>query len=406
MNSHKPCEIILPEIGRARCIGNQALLSEPRAAILNSRQGKFPAPNAPWLGKTLEAAAELVHEGQVVVSSVGMFTWELVTWKGGACGGKVIIVVPGKRKQDTAEIARNISNDFALDLERTLLFFPENGPQQPEFLEGFPSRDRWIIALADRLYPISIRSRGNLAQMIERLSNAAKVETKFAIPYANAERHSWLRHINIIHPTKSPLSWGYLTHWTRATASPWPGETRAEFYSSFDGESSEYPRSGFHTLRRILSERRIRASKQLIRGEQSVVSLTACLPWELTKLVKWRPSLLRWTFEPYGIALSREKLSSLGARPVIYSEDYQYRFLQEMDRPFFQSGGHDKNDWNQEQEWRHIGDLDLSQFSLKDVLVFTLTEEEANLLRNESCFPVMSWLEMSKKLGLGNRQMV
>jgi len=122
--------------------------------------------------------------------------------------------------------------------------------------------------------------------------------------------------------------------------------------------------------------------------------------------VKWRPSLLRWTFEPYGIALSREKLSSLGARPVIYSEDYQYRFLQEMDRPFFQSGGHDKNDWNQEQEWRHIGDLDLSQFSLKDVLVFTLTEEEANLLRNESCFPVMSWLEMSKKLGLGNRQMV
>jgi hypothetical protein len=393
-------EISLPDLGRVHYVGNANLLREPRAAILNSRHGKFPAANSPWIQTTLELCHKLTQEGYVVVSSVGMSTWELVTWKVGACGGKLIIVVTDQERKDAAEIARCITDDFALDFSKTLFLFPDNAPQLQETLEGLPKRDRWIIALTEVIFPVAIRAQGNLARILEILmdSSARRVETRLAVPYEKTKRRVWHFPAEIIEANAPEFQWDYLTHWTRATASLWPGETKAEFYASFEACETGYPRGGLQTLRRILRERRIRASKQLVRGEQEVVSLTACPPWELAKLMKWRPSMFRWTFEPYGIALNRAKLKSLGARAVIYGEDYQYRFLQEGDKPFFQSCGSEKNDWRNEKEWRHVGDLELSQFTSEDAIVLTLTQEEANLLQNESPFPVVSWADIPKKL--------
>ncbi len=202
--------------------------------------------------------------------------------------------------------------------------------------------------------------------------------------------------LEIANPRDNVLPWDALIHWTRKTANPWPGETKADFYAAFDTKENGYPRSGFHTLKRILKQRRLMASKKLIRGNKSVVSLTECLPWELAKLVKWRPGLFRWTFEPYGIALNRSKLESLGARSVIYGEDYQFRFLQEQDIPFFQSCGHDENNWREEKEWRHLGDLDLTLFQPEDAIVFVYTKEEAEELCRESPFQVMCWEDFKK----------
>ncbi len=379
--------------GTVSIIGNLSLLDKRTAAVLNSRHGKFPDAGADWIQKTLHLVQELVESNAVIISSVGMFTWELVTWKAAACDSELIIVVPDVSQNDAAEFASEIARDFHLDADKTLFVFTNDYPNSFKSLSKFPKRDAWIVALAEALYPVSIRPGGNLETAIEVSS---KVNEENRIPYKKETGRSPFSNLEIANPRGNVLPWEALTHWTRKTTAPWPGETKADFYAAFDREESGYPRSGFRTLKRILKQRRLMASNKLIRGDKCVVSLTECLPWELAKLVKWRPGLFRWTFEPYGIALNRSKLESLGARCVIYGEDYQFRFLQEQDAPFFQSCGHGENNWREEKEWRHLGDIDLNLFEPDDAVVFVFAKEEAEELRRESPFQVMCWEDLKK----------
>ena len=386
--------ITIQNEGAVSVIGNLSLLDKRTAAVLNSRHGKHPDAGAEWIRKTLHLVQELVESNAVILSSVGMFTWELVTWKAAACGGKFIIVIPDVSQNDAAEIASEITRNFHLDADNTLFVFPKDLPNSFESFTDFPKRDAWIVALAETLYPVAIRPGGNLETAIEVSS---KVNEENRIPYVKETKRSPFSNLEIVNPQNNVLPWNSLTHWTRKTANPWPGETKADFYAAFDREENGYPRSGFRTLKRILKQRRLMASNKLIRGDKAVVSLTECLPWKLAKLVKWRPGLFRWTFEPYGIALNRSKLKSLGARRVIYGEDYQFRFLQEQDAPFFQSCGHDKNNWREEKEWRHLGDLDLNLFQPEDAIVFVYTKEEAEELQSESPFQVMCWEDLKAR---------
>jgi len=401
MSSYDCIDIPILNIGRAPCVGNPDLLHAARAAILNSRQGKFPNCNAAWISATLAATREFVQSGSIIVSSAGMFTWELVTWKVAACGGRLIVVIPDVPRRNIPETADKIARDFSLDTARTLFIFPEAKPQTPEPVDNLPERDSWIVALADTLVPVSIRPGGNLATMIERACfTPSKVDDRFNVSYKRAARRSFRPKLAAVASESEKLPWDDLTHWTTSTADPWPGETKAEFYAAFEHGEQGYPRSAFHTLSRILAERCLRASKRLIRGEERLVSLTACPPSELARLVKWRPSLVRWTFEPYGIALNRRKLESLGARPVIYGDDYQYELLDDRDKPFFQNSGHGENDWRVEKEWRLRGDLDLNLFGRDDGLVFVFTKQEADALQKSSPFPVLCWNEIPERLGV------
>lgn len=398
----RPLEIIditIPNAGKAVAIGNLELLNERRAALLNSRHGKFPDAGANWIRTTLRIAEELVQSGVTIVSSVGMFTWELVTWKVGACGGNLIIVIPETPRENADEITDDILRDFNLDINRILIIFPNDPPHEQVSLSDFPMRDAWIAAIADVLYPIAVRPGGNLAGIAELFRTVTgKVNEQCRIPYEKTTRSSFRSEMNLITREEVGQPWGSLTHWTRASVDPWPEETKADFYTAFEKNEDGYPRSAFHTLKRILKQRCLIASKKLIRGREKVVSLTACPPWELGKLVKWRPNLLRWTFEPYGIALNRSKLESLGAQPVVYGENYQYRFLKDGDKSFFQSCGHGENNWRAEKEWRYIGDLDLNLFNPEDVTVFVFTREEADMLQRESPFQVSCWKDYMTNL--------
>ncbi len=310
-------------------------------------------------------------------------------------------MIPDVPRRNIPETADKIARDFSLDTARTLFIFPEGKPQTPEPVDNLPERDSWIVALADTLVPVSIRPGGNLATMIERACfTPSKVDDRFNVSYKRAARRSFRPKLAAVASESEKLPWDDLTHWTTSTADPWPGETKAEFYAAFEHGEQGYPRSAFHTLSRIVAERCLRASKRLIRGEERLVSLTACPPSELARLVKWRPSLVRWTFEPYGIALNRRKLESLGARPVIYGDDYQYELLGDHDKPFFQNSGHGENDWRVEKEWRLRGDLDLNLFGRDDGLVFVFTKQEADALQKSSPFPVLCWNEIPERLGV------
>jgi hypothetical protein len=169
----------------------------------------------------------------------------------------------------------------------------------------------------------------------------------------------------------------YLIHYTRSCPGPWPGQSYGDYCQSLIDGREEADHSGFHTLRRILEEGVIRGSARLTRGKRAVVSLTECLPGELIRLIKWRKGLIRWSFEPYGIAIAKDILVGLGARPVIYGDETTFRNLSDGDKFLFQPRSSGGKDWSVEQEWRIQGDVYLKNLLFQDLAVIVDTLDEA-----------------------------
>ena len=96
---------------------------------------------------------------------------------------------------------------------------------------------------------------------------------------------------------------------------------------------------------------------------------------------KWNRALVRWTVEPYGVAVRRDILRSLGAKPAIYGSEQIYSRLAEPERYRFQlsrSGG--IASWRHEREWRVRGGLALSKIKPDEGFVFVPTREEKEKL--------------------------
>ncbi len=359
---------------------------------MNSRQGKTPDASAQWLKNTAELVKILVEHKAVVISSLGMTTWEVVTWLVGSEEGSLILIVPDIDPEYVPGFVRGVIEDFQLVNSKLLFIFPDKEAKQSKNYRKLPKKDFWIASLADRIYPISVRNGGNQSRIIELFSVVpGRVSDKFVVEYQKPSSQ-------IFHPDQLPklkdkgdAEWEFLTHWTRTAINPWPGETKAEYYRSFFQQSEGYSHSGFNTLCRILRDMTIMGSDKLIRGVIKTVSLTEIPPWQINRLIRWRSPLQRWTFEPYGIAIKKGRLNEEGCRRVIYGWDYQYRFLQEDDRPYFQAIERDGYDWRQEREWRCVGDLDLKKFEPRDVKVIVHTFEEAEQLGEWSPFPVVCW---------------
>ena len=154
------------------------------------------------------------------------------------------------------------------------------------------------------------------------------------------------------------VAWGeYLYHYTRACPGPWPGQSHEEFLLSLlrgDGLSGH---TVLDTLIRIVLEEKIRASLKLVRGEQAVVSWTSRPPMELDSMRRWNRALIRWTFEPFGVAVKRSSLRQMGAKPVIYAPESVYSRLTPSQRFRFQLHRPPRCSWKVEREWRLPRDL-------------------------------------------------
>jgi hypothetical protein len=166
---------------------------------------------------------------------------------------------------------------------------------------------------------------------------------------------------------QNDFAWGdYLFHYTRACPGPWPGQTYHEYLVSLlDG----HPLSGhsaLETLIRIIEERLIRAGARMVRGPVEVISWSSHPPQELFLLRKWNRALVRWTVEPYGVAVRRDVLRSLGAKPAIYGSEQIYPRLAEPERYRFQlSRSTPSASWKHEREWRLRGDLALDKILVR-----------------------------------------
>ena len=189
-----------------------------------------------------------------------------------------------------------------------------------------------------------------------------------------------------------PVPAGFLIHTTRACSGPWPGESFEEYADSLFEVREEADHSPLGALRRIVSQRRLIASERLIRGAHRVVSFTACSLESLPTLHRYRPHRVRWDFEPFGICIRREWLVKRGVRPVEYSDEAGWRAATDEDRPLFQvATGKSGIDWTVEQEWRCVGDLDLSELTPDDVLLFVPNFVSVKSLSRLTNWPITLW---------------
>ena len=184
-----------------------------------------------------------------------------------------------------------------------------------------------------------------------------------------------------------------MTHCTRRRDGPWPDQTDAEHLDDLILAKKATKQSPLAALTRIIQTRRLVGTSATIRGGFRVVSFTSVPVDELRRLRVFRPHRGRWDFEPYGICVAQSWLESRGARPVRYATDDVYRSMPADDRAFFQvesssSRGGTKIDWTVEQEWRHVGDVDLGDLPDDRAVVFVPSATDAAQLSPISPWPV------------------
>ena len=150
------------------------------------------------------------------------------------------------------------------------------------------------------------------------------------------------------------------------------------------------------TLQQIIQDRRIIGNTRLTRTTQPCVSFSAVPLPELLARRRFRSHLGRWDWEPFGLLVRRAALESLGAKPVRYGTDEDYRKLDRSEQHYFQPlGKRDKRtalDWTSEQEWRILGNLNLADLPHEAVTLFVATQQQAQQLARYSPWSV-AWIQ-------------
>lgn len=185
----------------------------------------------------------------------------------------------------------------------------------------------------------------------------------------------------------------FLIHWTRRRVGAWPDQTQDEYMDDLIFRSGRRRHNELAALCRILASRRILASNQLTRARRPVTCLSDITLKEMVTKRVFRAHLSRWDFEPYGIAFKRNVfLRKFGARPVVYGGDAMWQSMDEEEQPYFQlrKSSSDKIDWQQEKEWRVIGDVDLNLVGPDDAIVFVARQSEIAALADLSIWPVVA----------------
>ena len=363
---------------------------ERLAVILNSRQGKMPCGNDRWVKKTVQAAKYIADNNLTALTSIGLNTWELATWACSDCGARQVIICSIDSIENAEKTLLEISADFGLDQEKTGWLFYKATPKARSVKTDWPLRDRLALGLAIVLIPISLRPGGNLENLIGNWQGKTII-SDFKTDYAGqVTEHIKPLDAGNISPEVANLSWDHVCHWTHACYGRWPKQSSADFYRRLV-ESEIYPNSALSTMQNIFVERLIRASSQKIRNGNQVVAFSSLHPQEFLPLMSWRKRYVRYNFEPYGVAISRNAAVNIGIRPVIYGPPSLYKRLSESDKPFFQNEGVHGGNWRPENEWRHLGDVDLSKVEPPDLKIIVREKTEIELIRDIAGCNVVSF---------------
>jgi hypothetical protein len=366
-------------------------------AVVTSRLRRLVTRDEPWLAGLRSVLRKIVTDGSHIV--VGHAT----AGAGFVLRGATRLGIPA----------------------RTIL--PQH--EAPPGGDDLPVSDRRVMAEADVVYVLGIRPGGNQHRLLRgRLRSSSGPVILVDLPglrpdsvtadLCDAGALMWqpgldqcrpfdrpahssgyvatggedLPDVHLIVPGPQRDDWTLLSHTTRSCPGPWPDESFDQYADSLWESHRDADHSPLGTLRRIVTQKRLIASAAMNRGGHAVVSFTSCPLETLPALHQFRPHRVRWDFEPFGIALSREWLLKRGVRPVYYGDEQGWQSLAEPDRPFFQlARGESGIDWTVEREWRHRGDLDLEGLTADEVLLFVPDFAAAKSLREVTDWPITLW---------------
>jgi hypothetical protein len=403
----------LPPIFFAK--GSRSLLHRTGVAILNSRKSRPITAQDYWITATKERVASAMQLHGAIVSSYGNLSYSLVT-----CLAKdfplILVCDDVLPFMDSEPKARQFQSTYwdLFNPESTLFISSFPPGRLPARADRLAARDHVVAALSSVLMVAEVRPGGNMDAILDVASrrkvkvlgihqDEARVEKEShseKIVNKRRSRQSCLQQSNRgVHEPKG-VNWpdfvdfgarsSYLIHFTRSCPGPWPGQTMAQYCRSLIDGSATSSHTAFDTLYRILEEKLVRGSSRLTRGSRPVVSLTECMPSEISAVVKWRPGLIRWSFEPYGIAVRKDAISELGARPVVYGTEEVLRKMPEDEKYLFQIRKSDQKDWTAEKEWRLPGDLLLTWIRHEDLVVIVPDPEEAKIIQANFGYNVAS----------------
>ena len=335
-----------------------------KVLILNSAHGKYPVGKEPWIQATVKLVDMLARKNVTLLCSTEPSPWDLATYLAGRHRMNVeLIVKAGNNDAGEAEFCR-ILDHCDLDSMRTTPLYLEKTYRLSSYQKKiWQARDRFAVEKAHVIYPVSIRPGGRLDHIMSSEQANDKVRNDFRIHWSKSGNRP---DYEFKGRTVNPLPSGnWLVHWTRASQGPWPGEKARQFYRDLLDNPAVYVRNAEATLARILGEQHIRGSSWKIPGDERAIAFTALSIEDALPLMRWRKRFVRYTFEPYGIAVRRSALIDCGARAVCYNreetDDSKY------DRLFVHAPG-EITDWTREKEWRIRGDLSLEKIDKRDLI--------------------------------------
>lgn len=374
--------------------GDASFIHKQSAAILNSRGKKTVSPGDEWLRATKAAFAYALEKELALVSGYGNIQYSVVCAL--ASAGPLLVVchetLPFMAHCSTRTELASFPKDFLN--ARGIMFLSAYPPGSlPDLNKRHIERDWLVAALASVILVGRVRTGGNMERILREAQARGKKIIDFSAEVGNVadcavktERRKWVPDCparfdetkgNMLELDQIARDSRFLIHYTRSFPGPWPGQNTLDYCLSLVRGDRESEHSAFDTLMRIIRERRIRAGYKLTRGKYPVVSFTECLPAEVRNLTEWRPGLIRWSFEPYGVAFPLQLLFRLGALPVIYAVKEAYVDLADELRHLFQlQAGHGRA-WSPEKEWRIKGDFEITSSLEQEMVIIVKTVEEA-----------------------------
>lgn len=370
----------------------------PWLAIFNSRKPRNISVNSEWLKALRQSLHLYAHPGIVLATSFGTLSYDLVRAYAHREGLAQAVVSPLPLLHSSCLHADHIP-DSGKPVPALSCMLDRSACHKSTALV---CRDRILAALADAHLLIEIRRPGNLSAILEEQQAKAPRRQIIFEPAKHCSSNAGNFHLLRGYPqhaqgfklTRSLIDdsatlpaalspgrrpsfiqgdpdWNnYLYHYTRACPGPWPEESYRDYLLKLLDNDVLSGHSALDTLARILREGIIKAGSRLIKGREEVVCWSSHPPKDLFILRKWNSALVRWTVEPYGIAIKRDLLRSMGARPVIYGRRNDLSRLPVSERYRYQLAQGIHTTWRHEREWRLHGDLALGRLKPEDYFIF------------------------------------
>ena len=349
----------------------------PTVLVLNSARSKYPLGSDQWIQETVRAIDSLSAGQVTMLTSVEPVMWDLVTYLAGRSGMNLKFLVPWHDCEKSRRRYSELLTSFGIGENRATPMFLDDGTTAAG-KEVWRERDWAALQKADVICPVSIRPGGRLESLLAGGGYHADFWQEFRIPWEEQDPAGRIPRYDFSGRRPKPFPPGdWLIHWTRASQGPWPDEPKRAFFSDMLAEPDRFVRSAPDTLARLLSENRLRASSWNLPVGSSAIAFTALDPHGAFPLMRWRKRFVRYNFEPYGIAVSRDTAIACGAKEVAYVDDPE---SENSDRLFVHAKG-EKVDWSDEQEWRLPGDLDLNDLPEKSYFAIVPDQGDAERLR-------------------------